>query len=224
MIDSGLLRGVPLLAHLPAEDLSVLAARLGWRRYPKGAYIFLRDDPGTEFYVIKQGQVSIVLSGSDGQQRELARLGPGDYFGELALLDGSPRSADATTLTEAELLLLDREAFLAFLKAHPEACIGLLAYLAGRLRSNAEIVQDTTFLDVPGRLARTLLRLAEGNVGADGMEVIDGYTQVDLARQVGVTRESVNKWLALFQRRGLIARQGRRIAILNRSGLEKHLV
>lgn len=124
------------------------------RRYAKGEPIFLRGDPGGGFYVVERGWVRLVLSSQEGKEFGLDLLGLGACFGELALLDGEPRSADAVAQEDCALLLLRRAEFDAVLAARPEAARALLAVLARRLRRDAELLAEAVFLDVPARLAR----------------------------------------------------------------------
>jgi CRP/FNR family cyclic AMP-dependent transcriptional regulator len=197
---------IPLFAGLPPAELESLSSCLRRRRYTKGEVIFLQGDPGTSLYAIEGGRVKIAVASPEGKEFVLNLLGPGDFFGELALLDAEPRSADAVAQDPCLLLLLQREDFLRFLEAHPRASATLLAVLSRLLRRNAQIVQDAAFLDVPTRLARTILELGEtkGQAAEGGLVVGSRLTQSDLAAMVGTTRESVNKWLRSYQRQGLI--------------------
>ena len=207
---------IPLFAELTAEELDRLGACLRRRRYRKGEVIFLQGDPGTSLYIIDAGRVRIGLGSPDGKEVALALLGPADFFGDLALLDGEPRSADAIAHEPSELLVLRREDFLQFLGAHPRATTALLGVLSRRLRRNAQLLQDAAFLDVPGRLARIILELAqaEGRPDGTGLVITSRLTQTELAGMVGATRESVNKWLRSYERRGLISCQRGQITVL----------
>ena len=124
----------PLFAELPAGEAEKLAALLRQRRYRPGEPVFREGDPGTALYVIQTGEVRILLGGSDGKEVVLALLGPGEFFGELALLDGEPRSADAVVTTAAELHVLPREDFLRFLRDVPSVAVSMLASLSRRFR------------------------------------------------------------------------------------------
>src|SRR5215210_7566178 len=141
---------VPLFAELRCEEFERLSADLRRRRYPKGAVIFWRGDPGSTLYIVESGWVKIVVTGQEGQEAVLAVLGPGKFFGDLALLDGRPRSADAVAAEECELWLLGRDALVRAIEAHPRLALALLAALAARLRYDVELLQDAAFLDVPG--------------------------------------------------------------------------
>ncbi len=205
-VDSQVVQRVGLFATLPAEDLAGLARLLRRRHYPRNAVIFLAGDPGSQLYLIEAGRVKIGLTSPEGQEVVLTTHGPGDFFGDLALLDGEPRSADATALEDCQLLLLGRDEFLHFLEARPRVAIALLAVLSRRLRRNARQVQDAAFLDVPARLASALLQLTQGpdEGGHDDAPWTARITQTELAGRIGATRESVNKWLRYYERQGLI--------------------
>jgi CRP-like cAMP-binding protein len=200
------LRKVPLFAGLPPAELERLGSLVRARRYRRGEVIFLEGDVGASLCVIASGQVRIVLSGADGREVVLNVYGPGEFFGEFALLDGKPRSADAIAQETCLLYQLVREDFLSFLESHPRAASTLLAVLSRRVRHTTRVVQDATFRDVPARLARVVLDLAttRGRTTKDGV-VLDGrFTQTDLAAMVGASRETVNKALRAFERDGLL--------------------
>ena len=234
---------VDLFSTLTSEELAALQSRVRRRRYPKGTVIFLEGDPGTSLYVIEEGHVKIVLTSPDGKELVIAVRGPGEFFGDMALLDGEPRSADAVAAKDCRLLILQREDFNRFLVAHPQAAARLLAVLSRRLRRVMRQQQDATLLDVAGRVARTLLQLAEdhgrpvagsvGSAGAAGAAAVSGgagaivvdavATQADLAAVVGVTRESVNKWLRYYQRRGWIRWEPGSLVLLRPDELRRRL-
>ncbi|HEU4758574.1 MAG TPA: Crp/Fnr family transcriptional regulator [Dehalococcoidia bacterium] len=207
---------VPLFTGLSSEELDALAALSRRRRYGKGEVVFRQGDPGSVLYIIESGQVKLTLTSTDGKEVILALLGPGGFFGELSLLDGEPRSADAVARLDSLLWALQRQHFLEFLDGRPRAARGLLAALSRRLRRTTELVQDAGFLDVPGRLARALLQMSEaaGQAGPDGVVVSPRLTQAELAEMVGATRESVNKWLGVYERQGLLRRQRGLITVL----------
>lgn len=214
--------------HGPAPLVAALARVDGClprRRYAKGEVIFLQGDPGTSLFIVESGRVKITLSSPEGAEVVLARLGPGDYFGELALLDGEPRSADAIAVEPSRLLLLPRDAFLHLLQSDPAFALDLLALVCRRLRQDVAVAQDVAFLDVPARLAKALLQLAEseGRPVAEGVALATPLTQTELAGLVGATRESVNKALGCYERQGLIRRIQGGIVVLRPDELRRHL-
>ena len=211
---------------LPATVLAELGAYLRRRRYRRGEVVFLQGEAGTSLYIVAAGQVKIALTSADGAEVMLARLGPGEFFGELALLDGEPRSADAVATEASELLLLPRAAFLGLIEARPAIAMRLLTLVSRRLRQDVAVVQDVAFRDVPARLARLLLQLAEseGQPGDAGVVITARLTQTELAGMVGATRESVNKGLGRFERQGLIRRAHGRITVLRPDDLRRRMV
>ena len=214
---------VPLFAELSEEELGRLGSRLRRRRYAKGEVVFLRGDPGTSLCIVEAGAIKILLTSPEGKEIVLGLFGAGDFFGELALLDGEPRSADAIAAEASQLLLLEREDFLRYLEATPRAAIRLLSVLAQRLRRDAELMQEAVFLDVPARLARVLLRLAgaPSRPGGAPPAIPARLSQAELASMVGTTRESINRWLRSYERRGLIRQQQGRISILRPEELQQ---
>jgi CRP/FNR family transcriptional regulator len=166
-------------------------------------------------YIVREGDLRVTREHSDGRAIALATLGRGDIFGELALFGQAERSADATSIEDAELLSLDAGSLNAAIAAHPQIATALLHVLGQRLRQSNEAFQDIAFFDVPGRVARRLADLADahGVEAREGVMIDIALSQESLAQMVGATRESVNKALALLKRRGLVARVGRRYIV-----------
>jgi CRP/FNR family cyclic AMP-dependent transcriptional regulator len=206
------LAGTTLFGVLEPDALAEIAQRTVARKYRKGSILFVQGEEGERCFAIVSGTVKLSAYHADGREAVLAVLGPGDVFGELALFDEAPRSADATALEDAELLSLDRSALNEAVATHPEIATALLRVLGRRLRQANEAFQDIAFFDVPGRVARRLADLADSyGVEVDEGVMIDIFlSQESLAQMVGATRESVNKALALLKRRGLVARSGKR--------------
>ncbi|WP_164002167.1 Crp/Fnr family transcriptional regulator [Pyxidicoccus caerfyrddinensis] len=220
---SQLLAQVSIFEQLEGEDLEQLSALLRTRRYAKGEVIFHQGDVGTALYVIRKGEVAIRLSSPDGKEVILALLDRGDFFGELALLDGEPRSTDAVAREETDLLSIQREDFRVFLNARPKVALGLLANLSRLVRHVTQLVHDTTFLDARARLVRVLLELArnQGQQGSEGVVIPQKLTQTELANLCGLTRESTNKWLRFYVREGLLAYEGGRITLVHPARLSR---
>jgi CRP/FNR family transcriptional regulator, cyclic AMP receptor protein len=224
-VNRATLARVKLFADLAAEDLVALAAELKRRRYGKGQFIFQQGDPGLCLYLVESGKVKITSLSAEGKGLVLNLFGPGDFFGELALLDGEPRSADAVAQEACQLLLLQRDDFMRFLEARPHVAIKLLATVSSRLRHTTQQIEDMVFFDLPARLARVLLELPEAELtSAEGERVITSRpTQAELAEMVGATRESVNKWLGAYEEQGLIRREGNQLIILQPEALRKRI-
>ena len=221
--DAQLLARVPFLAALPPEDLDWLAQRLQRKSVPRGEIVFNKEDPGQSLFVIERGSVRIFIPGVQGSDLTLAVLAPGDFFGDLSLLDGSPRSASAASISDCTLLVLDRSVFTSLLTAQPEAAMAVLEVLSRRLRETDQMASDLAFQDVGARLARKLLELAAGSGKAHtaGTLLDVPITQEELANMIGVTRESVNRNLAAFRREGIISLEGRRILIRDEAALRR---
>ena len=214
-----LLGAVPSLAGLAPEDLQDLASSARRRLYPKGQIIFHRGDPGDSLHIIVNGEVRIMLPSREGEEMTLARLGPGDFFGDLCLFDGGPRSATAIAVEATETTVVERYRFIEWLQSRPAAAIAVLAAVAGRLRAADELVGTLAFLDVHSRLARKLIDLA--GPAAEGSQVELRLSQDELASMVGVTRESVNKHLRFFKKRGAIDVYRRRIVLRSLDDLRR---
>lgn len=216
------LRLVPFFAKMQPDEADGLAQKLVPRRFNSGQIIFHHGDPGGLLYIISKGKVKITHSTAEGQEALLAILGEGDFFGELALLDDSPRSATAEALEPTKTLTLHRDDFLRYLSYNPDFSKHVLQTLAQHIRRLNNQISDIFFLDLPGRLARTLLQLAEqhGRVNTDGILIDLSLTQTDLAEMTGATRVSVNKALGRFRRARWIKTQGRRFTILDQEALQ----
>lgn len=214
-------RNVPLFADLTDAQLEMLADDFTRRDFRHGETIFLQGDPGQTLYLIKSGKVRIYVQDDDGQETSVILYGPGDIFGELALIDGMPRSASAVALEDTVVYLLSRERFREQIQRTPQLAWNLLRALSVRLRYSTEEVGSLAFQDVPARLARKLLELAERHSVAteDGVCIDALLTQSDLASFVGATRESINKTLSVFKRQGLIKISDGRLIICNREAL-----
>ena len=171
---STILAEVPLFAGLTEDERTALTARLRRRRYRKGEMVFLRGDLGRDLYLIESGAVKICLTTEDGKEMTLALLSQGEFFGELALLDGEPRSSDAVTMEPSQFLLLERTEFLQFVEEHPRVAHRVMEVLSRRLRDNNQLVQDAAFFDIAARLARVILRLADSVGEPDGEGIMIG--------------------------------------------------
>jgi CRP/FNR family cyclic AMP-dependent transcriptional regulator len=219
-----LLERVPFLKALSEADRRWLADRVRPRHFEKGDIIFQKDDPGQSLFIVETGQVRIYMPGVQGTDLTLAVMGPGEFFGDMSLLDGRSRSASASAITESVLTTIERQDFTALIRARPDSALAILAEIAKRIRETDQMASDLAFLDVSGRLARKLLDLGDSNgVARNGGVLLNvPLTQEDLANMIGVTRESVNRNLSMFRRLGLIGREGRRIIIRNPNGLRSY--
>src|SRR5688572_1102760 len=192
------------------------------RRFRRGEVIFHLGDPGDALFIVTSGAIKIMLPSDTGDEAILATLRAGDVFGELALLDGAPRSATAAALEPTETLVLPRQRFRELLDTQPAVRDALLASIAGELRRLTTHVEELHFLDITGRLAARLVRLAQesGTPLPDGsLRLRTNLTQADLAAMVGCTRQSVNKLLGQFTDDGLLRLERDGIVVTDLEGL-----
>jgi CRP-like cAMP-binding protein len=195
----GLLLGNPFFRNLDPAVIDRLVAHAVIRNVKKGTVLFRKDDAGSTLYAVCDGAVRISVPSKQGQDAIFNIVSGGEIFGEIALLDGGRRTADAVVIEDSELMLIERREFLPVLRANPEVAINLIEILCSRLRKTSEQVEDIVFLDLPGRLAKALLQLqtrAAANPNG-GIRV----TQRELSQMIGVSRESVNKQLRTWERR-----------------------
>ena len=211
-----------LLRHLPPPDLERLAAFAKVQTLGAGEPVFMKGDPAAGMMVVVSGRVRITSSSADGKEVVLNIIDPGDVFGEIALIDGVERTADATAAEATELLLLERRDFLPYLKRHPGLSLELLKMLCHRLRMTNEQLEDFSFLDLRRRLAKKLVHLADshGEEAPEGVRIGFKLTQQELAAMMGTTREAVNRQLRTLTDEGLIKQNGSSIVIRDREGLE----
>jgi CRP-like cAMP-binding protein len=217
------LRRCALFARVNDGAFDACLARLRIRRYRRNETIFHQGDPGGTLHVIASGSVKVVLPSPDGGAHAiLATLGTGEFFGELALLDGEPHSASIVALEATETLALERADFEPLLDTRADLRRALIAGLVAELRRLTGHVETLTFLDLPARLAHRIGELAAARDGGDGPSAsLDWpYTQSELAGMVGGSRESVNRLLADFVARDLIRFQHDRLVVPDLERLE----
>ena len=214
-VDVEMLQKSMVLGLLPPAELEALLPTLRRRSYRRGETLYHQGDLGSVVHVIVEGRVQVVIPSESGEEAVLTVLGPGDVHGEMALLDGEPRSATVVALEPVVTAIISRESFLDLLKRSPGAVEGVLAGLARTIRRLSSEVGDLMFLDLQGRLAKKLLELADihGHEAEDGIEIQAALTQEDLAGMIGATRPRVNQLLGSFEDRGAISRRNRRIII-----------
>ncbi len=219
------LQTVPFFANLSQSEAENLAERLVVRHFSPGQVIFHHGDPGGLLYIIIKGKVKIAHSTPEGMEALLAILGEDDFFGELALLDDSPRSATAEAIQPTETLTLHRDEFMRYISHNPDFSLHVLKSLGRNIRRLNSQLSDVFFLDLPARLARTLLNLAEqhGRVTVDGIVIDISLTQTDLAEMTGATRVSINKAIGRFRREQWVITKGRKFTLINPEALQ-HLI
>lgn len=219
-----LLRKVVFFSGLTGDALDLLAARTRRRVYPAQTVLFQHGDQGNCLYVVASGIVNIQRTNVHGHTTHIAHRGPGEAIGELALIDGEPRMADAVTATECDLLRLASDDFLAALDHHPRMALPIIRCLAKRLREAADDVEIVTEVDVTGRVCRLLLDLKE-TYGTDpvpgGQRIRVVLTQQIIGERIRATREAVNRAIADLKKAGIVRVDGREIVILRESALRQ---
>jgi CRP/FNR family transcriptional regulator, cyclic AMP receptor protein len=198
-----------LLRSVPAEDLKAIAAASRLRGFRRGQVVFTRSDPGDTVIVVVSGRVKVTVRSADGGELTLAIIHSGGLLGELGVVDGGPRSADAETLEDCQLLLIPRDAIREICARVPAAAQALTNSIAASLRRLTEAAADLVFLDLPRRVAKILLSQPRGADGVIGFKM----SQEELAHQAGSTRQTVNAALRGFERRGWIEMQDRAITV-----------
>ncbi len=195
-----LLASCALFSALDEAARHEIAGYAKSRSYSAGASICRLDDDGDSMMAVVVGRVRVSLPTSKGKEIILADLGPGELFGEIALLDGKPRSADVAALTNCELVVLERRDLVPFLERNPAACLKLMEMLCARIRRSDERMADIAFLNLPVRLAKTLLNYPSDSRGMRKLSL----SQSELAEMAGGTRENVNRCLREWQRQGIL--------------------
>jgi CRP/FNR family transcriptional regulator len=219
-----LLSRVPLFSELSREELERISSVAVPRSFPSGVRVFHEGDHSDACYLVRSGDLRVTREHSDGRAIALATLGPGDIFGELAMLDGEARSASVETLAESELLALPAVDMRRLLANRPEISVKLIAALTRRLRETNERVARQSFQTVPSRVAGVLTQLIAEETSSEGrLGVTIRMNQADLAQLAGTSRESVSRFLATLERAGVV-RVGRgRVTVLEPRRLRAYI-
>jgi len=212
-----LLAQCSLFGGLTPDERNGLVSRAHLRRFESGETIFLMDSPGDAMMAILEGHVRISVPSPEGKEIVLAILHPREVFGEIALLDGKGRTADARAMSRCSIAVLDRRDVLSFFERQPNAWPKLVEVLCDRLRRTDQHLAEMALLEIPLRLAKTLLRLLAEDTGGQR----SALSQRELGNIVGASRESVNKCLNEWQRRGIVTIEDNFITIANRKVLEQ---
>jgi CRP/FNR family cyclic AMP-dependent transcriptional regulator len=218
MTPQDLLRLHPFLGALTDVEIRELLKRALTRHVPADTIVFRKDDPGDGLYGVLAGAVLIVAESAEGKELILNKHDAGEFFGEVALLDGEGRSAMAKTREASDLVFLGRAEFLAFLSQRPEAMLRIMALLCARLRRATNLFEDSAFLNVSSRLAKQLIALIDG--GAPTVRL----SQKELAQMLGVTREFVSKQLTIWRDAGIVELGRRHLTVRDERALEQLIV
>ena len=216
---------VPLFHGLPPAVIDELATRVRRRRFSAGEVIYHEGDPGRSLCVIDSGRVKITSTSEQGQEALLAVMGPGEFFGELALFDDLPRSADVVAMEQTITLNLNRDDFFAIIDRFPSVSRQIFSVLASQIRRLTNNVSDIVFLNLDARIAKRLLELAAAH-GVDtpeGRRIELNLSQAEIGSMVGATRESVNQCLRRFQEAGLITLGRQRITVVRPEALRRRI-
>ena len=219
-----LLRRVPLFNELSPEELSPIAAVAIPRSYPKGVRVFHEGDMSDACYIVRNGDLRVTREHPDGRAIALATLGPGDIFGELAMLDGEARSASVEALSDSDLLALPASDVRRLLAATPETTVKLVVALTRRLREANERIARQSFQTVPSRVAGVLSQLIAEEAPLETREgVTIQMTQADLAQLAGTSRESVSRFLATLERAGVVSVGRGRVTVIEPRRLRAYI-
>jgi CRP-like cAMP-binding protein len=211
------LRETDLLHAAPAEDLEPVVAAARLRIFPRGQVVFIRGDPGDSLIVVVSGRVKVVVRSADGGELTLTVIESGGTLGELSIADNGPRSTDAETLEESQLLLVPRETIQDICARVPSAAQALAGSIAVTLRRLTEAASDLVFLDLPRRVAKVLLNQPRDDDGTIRPKI----TQEQLAHQAAGTRQSINAALRGFEKRGWIEIHDRAVAVKEVAALRR---
>lgn len=217
------LRNVPIFADLSEKELARIA-KLGTRqKYKKGSVVVIEQESGAALFIIISGKVKVVRMDESGREVILSIFGPGEFFGEMSLLDGMARSASVVATTKAELFMIHRRDFLQMLNDYPSIAISLLAELAMRLRKADMQIKSLSLKDAAGRVANVLLMLAEdiGFFRKGKVEIEELPLQQDIANMAGTSRETVSRMLHMFAEQGKIELKGSKVIINDYEAFKK---
>jgi CRP-like cAMP-binding protein len=211
-----LLRSVSIFSDLDAGEIAALERLADVRDYAEGALVVSQEDAGDALFVVVRGKLKVVLYGESGREIILSIFkSPGDFFGEMSLLDDEPRSANVIAAEPSRLLTLSRADFRAHISSHPRTALRVLTELSRRLRRADAVIGNLALLDVYGRLAGKLRELAasDGEETEEGIVVRQRPTQAEIAATIGTSRETVSRALSELVRRGYVAMTGKRLLL-----------
>ncbi len=214
------LRKHPIFCDLDAEAFEQLGRYAKSATLKRGATIFSKGDPGNSLIAVVSGTVKISISSPDGRNAILNLIGPGEIFGEVAVLDGQARTADAIANSNCEIVVIDRREFLPFVKSQPALAMKFIELLCTRLRWTSGQVEEVILQDLPGRLASALLRLTERRKASQDSRTI-AVTQQEISEMVGMSRESINKQLRAWASRNWVRLEHGAIVVLNAASLQE---
>jgi CRP/FNR family cyclic AMP-dependent transcriptional regulator len=214
-----LLQSHPFFRGLDGRIVEGLVPHALTRKVKRGTLLFRKGDAGTNLYAVCAGAVRVSASSDQGKDAVFSLIVPGELFGEIAFLDGGPRTADAVMIESGELMVIERRDFLPLLQVYPELALRLLELLCGRLRRTSQQVEDIVFLGLEPRLAKALLYLYEQSFSIPAQKL--KVTQRDISQLIGISRESTNKQLRKWQRRKWLKLERGGLTILDPDALRR---
>ncbi len=212
-----LIRSIPIFGDLDEDEIKKIGEIGINRRYTKNGIVFLEEEEGAALFIITSGKVKVVRTDDEGREVILSILGEGDFFGEMAILDGLPRSATVVSIDQSELFMIHRRDFLHLIEKSPQVAVSLLRELTRRLRKSDEQIKSLSLKDAVGRVANVILQLAEdsGKIKKGQVVIPDFPLQQDLANMAGTSRETISRTIHQFIREGLLEQRGNTIVITN---------
>jgi CRP/FNR family transcriptional regulator, cyclic AMP receptor protein len=212
-----LVSAVPIFGELDPPDIKKITEIGINRKYTKNGIVFLEEEEGAALFIIISGKVKIVRTDDEGKEVILSILGEGDFFGEMAILDGLPRSATVVSIDESELFMIHRRDFLQLIERSPQVAVSLLRELTRRLRKSDEQIKSLSLKDAVGRVANVILQLADdlGKIKKGQVIIEDFPLQQDLANMAGTSRETISRTIHQFIREGYLEQRGNSIIITN---------
>jgi CRP/FNR family transcriptional regulator, cyclic AMP receptor protein len=215
----GVLRNHYLFSKLDPKQIDRLASCIVERSVARGTIIFAKDDPGSSLLALRKGTVKITVPSADGHDAVFNFMNDGDVFGEIALLDGGPRSADAVAITDCEMFVIERRDLLPLVEEEPQIALKLTEILCARLRQTTAQAESLMFCHLPGRRAKTLLRLSVGDEATNERKV--AISQKDLGNFIGMSRETTNRQLRVWEQNGWVRLERGGIVVLSVRALER---
>ena len=216
-INPVVLKNVPLFSSFSDQQLASLIPAVQHRRFPRGAYVIRAGEETDALYIILAGRAKVLIPDDDGNEVILSMIGPNEFFGEMGLLDDSPRSASVETLEACEMLRISRSGFLNCLKDNFDAAMLIIRNLVKRLREADRKIESLALIDVYGRVARLLIEMAQPQ---DGQWIIEkAPPKQEIARMIGASREMVSRVVKDLHDRGVIRAEKRKIYVLDRQSM-----
>lgn len=207
------LAAIPMFSELAADSLDALADMVQYRRYPKGAFIVGENEAGTSMFLLISGRVKVSLARDVGKELVLNYLEAPAHFGEMALVDAMPRTADVIAVTEVELFSLDGKDLSAAIQLQPRLALSLIATLSRRLRHTIARLEDMAFHDATHRVMRVVLNVATAGLETRGAPVVQGMTHYDIATLAGTSRETASRVISMLSKEGVVQTRGRKILV-----------